>query len=176
MDARVKCLARGHDRHLFGDITDTLIVGQVYRCDLVRGKEDAVPVIGIEKPDGNAFAAEGPGDDPGSPLETDVILGGRDRAHDLVLIVFHLRQAIRHRAAAGPETADPHVLIESLVRPFKIVDRTPGIEGRLYLGEIAELPEGEHLGLPRAMEPLVSAAALPMARPAVPGRAAVPEQ
>ena len=29
MDCRVKCSARGHSRHLFGDMADTLLVGQV---------------------------------------------------------------------------------------------------------------------------------------------------
>src|SRR5215212_7916118 len=167
MDARVKCLARGHDRHLFGDITDTLIGGQVYNCDLVRGEEDAVSAIGIEGSDDNAFAAEGPGNDPGAPLEADVILGGGNGAHNLMLVVFHLRQAVRHRVSARPETADRHVLIKSLVWAFEIVDRTPGVEGLLYLCEIAELPEGKHLGLQRAMEALVLTAALWMVRPAV---------
>ena len=47
MDARVKCLARGHDRHLFGDITDTFVIGQVDSRDLMGGEENAVSTIGV---------------------------------------------------------------------------------------------------------------------------------
>jgi hypothetical protein len=51
MDCRVKCLARGHDRHLFGDITDTLVVGQVDICDLIGAEEDAELTLGCERSD-----------------------------------------------------------------------------------------------------------------------------
>ncbi len=40
--AGLRCSVRGHDRHLFGDITDTLWFGQVDSCDLVGGEEDAL--------------------------------------------------------------------------------------------------------------------------------------
>ena len=53
------------------------------------------------------------------------------------------------------------------MRPFEIVDCAPGIEGALHLGEIAEALEREHLGLQRAVEALVLAAALRMIGSAV---------
>ncbi|MGA8494613.1 MAG: hypothetical protein WB764_03980, partial [Xanthobacteraceae bacterium] len=42
MDGRDKCLARGHDRHLFGDMTDTFVLGQVDVCNFISTEEDAV--------------------------------------------------------------------------------------------------------------------------------------
>ena len=56
MDARVKCLVRGHGRHLFGDITDTF-AGQVNVSDPVGAEEDAVLAVGGQRPDGDALAA-----------------------------------------------------------------------------------------------------------------------
>jgi hypothetical protein len=44
---RACCLVRGHDRHLFGDITDTLLVGQVDFGNLVSCEEDAVLAIHV---------------------------------------------------------------------------------------------------------------------------------
>src|SRR5438874_13458136 len=35
LDGPHECLARGHSRHLFGDMTDTFYVGQVDCCDLM---------------------------------------------------------------------------------------------------------------------------------------------
>ncbi len=40
------CLARGHGRHVFGDITDTFLVGQVNVGDLMSAEEDAVAAVG----------------------------------------------------------------------------------------------------------------------------------
>ena len=62
------------------------------------------------------------------------------------------------------------------MRPFEIVDRPPGIEGVLHLGEIAETLQGEHLVLQRAMKALVLAAALRMIGPTVQDRDAELEQ
>src|SRR4051794_7212309 len=50
---------------------------------------------------------------------------------------------------------------------FEIVDRPPGIEGALHLGEIAEALQREYLGFQRAMKALVLAAALRMIGPAM---------
>src|SRR5205823_6027212 len=46
VDGRDKCLARGHGRHVFGDITDTFLVGQVNVGDLMSAEEDAVAAVG----------------------------------------------------------------------------------------------------------------------------------
>jgi hypothetical protein len=53
------------------------------------------------------------------------------------------------------------------MRPIVIVDRAPGIEGALHLVEVAEALECKDLGLKRAVETLVLAAALRMIGPAV---------
>src|SRR5262245_52242761 len=100
MDARVNCSARGHDRHVFGDITDTLGAGQVDGCDLMGAEEDAVLTIGRKGPDSDTFATEGSRNDPAAALETDVVLGGRDGAHNLMVVVLDLRQARRQGAHA----------------------------------------------------------------------------
>src|ERR1700704_276219 len=71
--ARPCCLARGHDRHLFGDITDTFWAGQVDTRDLVGAEEDAVCAVGCQGPNGNALATEGTRHNPGPPFEADVV-------------------------------------------------------------------------------------------------------
>src|SRR5262245_21415415 len=164
---RACCLARGHDRHLFGDITDTLLLGQVDICDLVGGEEDAVLAVRRERSDGDALATEGLRDLPVPSFEADVVLGCGDRADDLALVIFHLRQAVRHRARARSIAAGRHLLVEGLMWPIAIVDRPPSLEGTLHLGEIAEAPQGKDFSLERAVEALVLATALRMIGPAV---------
>src|SRR3954471_8442209 len=93
---RACCSVRGHGRHLFGDITDSFVVGQVDRCDLMACEEDAVVAVDCEGPEGNALTAKGLRHLPVASLETDVVLGGGNAADDLVCVVFGLRQAIRH--------------------------------------------------------------------------------
>ena len=58
MDCRVKCLARGHDRQLFGDITDTFGIGQVYVCDVMGTEEDTIVAVTGGWSDGEALALE----------------------------------------------------------------------------------------------------------------------
>ena len=123
VDCRVKCSARGHDRHLFGDITDTFFAGQVDRCDLVSAETDAVLAIGGQRPDGDAFAAEGLRHLPELALEADIGLAGGDRAHGLARIVRHLRRASRQSARARPIAARRHLLVERRMWPFQIVQR-----------------------------------------------------
>src|SRR5947208_13669673 len=89
VDGRDKCLVRGHDRLLFGDITDTLLIGQVDFGNLVSGEEDAVLAVCRERSDGDALATEGLRHLPVPCFEADVVLGCGDRANDLTLIVFH---------------------------------------------------------------------------------------
>ena len=115
-------------------------------------------------------------DGPEPSFEADIGLGGGDAAHDLALGIFNAGQALRHGARTRPIAACRHVLVQCLVRPLKIVDFTPAIEGVLHLGEITKAPEREHLILQRAMEALVLAAALRMIGAAVPDFAAELEQ
>src|SRR5689334_9716145 len=74
---RACCLVRGHDRHPFGDITDTFLIGQVDCCDLVSSKEDAEPTICCQRSDSDAFAMERAWNKPEPPFEADVVFGGR---------------------------------------------------------------------------------------------------
>src|SRR5262249_23257368 len=76
-------------------------------------------------------------------------------------------RALRNRTNARPIGTGRHALIERLMRPILIVDRAPGIEGALHLVEIAEALECKDLGIKRAVETLVLAAALRMIGPAV---------
>jgi hypothetical protein len=48
------------------------------------------------------------------------------------------------------------------MRTFEVVDGAPGIEGALQVGQVAEAPHREQLGLQGAMEAFVLAAALRM--------------
>src|SRR5262252_5068501 len=149
------CSAWGHGEHLFGDMTDTLVVGQVDGCDLMGGEEDAVVALGGERADRQALAAEGLRDLPQSSLEADIGLGGRDRSHDLVLAVLDLRQALRHRPCARSIAVGWDVHVDRLMRPREIVGHTPTIERALGCGEVAQALEGEHLVLEGAVEALV---------------------
>src|SRR5262245_37941041 len=45
-------------------------------------------------------------------LEADIILRGGDRAHDLVLVVVHVRKAVEHGASAWPIAAGRHLLVK----------------------------------------------------------------
>src|ERR1700728_659669 len=166
-DRRVRCLARRHDRHLFGDITDTFGLGQVYGCDLVCGEEDAVLAIRCARPYSAGFAAEGFRDFPEAAFEADIGLGCADTADDLAVVIFDLGRMFGHGAVARPVTAGRHLLIKSLMRPVEIVDGSPTIERALNFGKIAKALQREHFGLERAMEALALAAALWVIRPAV---------
>src|ERR1700683_1343164 len=167
MDCRVECLARRHDRHLFGDMTDTFVLGQVDVCNFIGTEEDAVLTVGSAWPDCKAFATEGFGDFPEAPFEADIGFGRADAANDFAVVVFDLWRVFGHGAVARPIAAGRHLLIQGLVRPVEIVDRSPVIKGVLDLGKIAEAPEREHFGLERAMEALALAAALWMIVPAL---------
>src|SRR5882724_9223126 len=167
MVCRVKCSDRRHSRHLFGDMTDTFSARQVDGGDLVSGEENSVFVIVRRRPDGEPLAAKGLRDFPGLALEAYVGLGRRYDAHNLMAVVFGFRQALGHRALARPVAAGRHLLAERFMRPLEIVDFAPGIEGALRLGEIAEVAQCEHLGVERAMEAFVLAAALRMVGAAV---------
>src|SRR5882757_2015579 len=167
MDCRVKCLDRRHGRHLFGDMTDTFSARQVDGGDLVGGEENSVFAVVRCRPDGETLAAEGLRDLPGVALETNVGLGRRYGANGLVAVVFGLWQTLGHRSLARPVAAGRHLLVERFMRPLEIVDFAPGIEGALGLGEIAKAAQREHLGVERAMEALVLAAALRVIRTAM---------
>ena len=160
MDCRDKCLARRHDRHLFGDMTDTFALGQVDVCDFVGSEEDGVLAFGCARPDGEAFAAEGFRDFPELPFEADIGFGGADAANDFTVVVFDLWRVLGHGAVARSIAAGRYLLIESLMWPVEIVDRSPAIKCVLDFGKIAEASECEHFGLKRAMEAFALAAAL----------------
>src|SRR3954453_20779557 len=118
-------------------MTDTFSTRQVDGCDLVGGEENSVLAVFRCRPDGKAFATECLRDFPWLALETDVGLGGRYGAHDLVAVVFRLRQKVGQRPFAGLVSAGWYLLVERFMRPLEIVDFAPGIEGALRLGEIA---------------------------------------
>ena len=133
----------------------------------MRGEEYSEPAVSIEWTDRQPLATKGLGDLPQSAFEADVGLGGGDGADDLVLIVVHPWQAVRHRPRAGLVAACWHVVIQRLVRPIEIIDASPLVERALDIGKVTVALEGEHLGLQRAMEAFVLASALRMIGPAV---------
>src|SRR4029450_10465606 len=101
---------------------------------------------------------------PNLPLEGDITAGRRDGPTRLVDVVLDLRNARRHSAQAWPKAVCGDVHIKALVRSLQIVDHAPGVEGALDLRQGAEGAHGKHLGVKRAMEALVLAAALRVAR------------
>jgi hypothetical protein len=148
-------------------MTDTFVLGQVDVCNFKGAEEDAVLTFGCARPDGEAFAAEGFGDFPELPFEADIGFGGADAANDFTVVVLDLWRLLGHGAVTWPIAAGRHLLIESLVRPVEIVDRSPTVKCTLDFSKIAEAPEREHFGLQCAMEALALAAALRVIRPAV---------
>src|ERR1044071_4850032 len=119
-------------------MADGWFVGQVDLCDLVGSKEDSELAISCQRSDGDALAAEGAWNVPEAALEADVVLAGADRAHDLMLVVFHLGQATGHGANTLPITTGRHLLIERFMRAIAVVDLAPLVEGALHLGQVAE--------------------------------------
>src|SRR5271156_2107272 len=167
MDCRVECLARRHDRHLFGENTDTLSVGQVNVCDFISAEEDAVFAVNSAWPDCERFATEGFRDFPEASFEADIGFGCADTADDLTVIIFGLGRMFGHGTAARLVTAGGNLLVKCLMRPVEIVDGSPSIECLLHLGQVVEALQREDLGLQCAMEALVLAATLWMIRPAM---------
>src|SRR5581483_5984781 len=131
------------------------------------GEEYSEPAVSIEWADRKPLAAEGLRDLPQFTFEADIGLGGGDGADDLVLVVVHLWQAVRHRPRAGLVTACWHGVVQRLMRPIEIVDASPMVQRALDIGKFTVALEGEYLGLQRAMEAFVLASALRMIGPAV---------
>ena len=90
IDGRVKCSVREHDRHLFGDITDTSLHCQVDVSDPVRAKENPISPIRSTRPDGEPFAKEGLTDRPRPTLELNVGLRRANLSHDVAFIIRRL--------------------------------------------------------------------------------------
>src|ERR1700694_6307131 len=82
-------------------MADTFRAGQVECCDLVGSEVDAVLTVFAVWPDRNALSAEGARHVPQPAFEADVVLGHRDGAHDLVLVIFDLREAVRGWGGGG---------------------------------------------------------------------------
>src|ERR1700745_3450727 len=148
-------------------MADTLLVGQVDAGDLMSAEVDAVLAIECKRPDGEAFTLKGLRHLPKPPLEADIGLGGGDGADDVVPVIFHLGQVVRHGAQACSIAAGWLLLIERLVGPLEVVDLAPLVESALHFGQIAKAPQREDFILERAMEALVLAPALWAIRPAV---------
>src|SRR6187402_16381 len=70
----------------------------------------------------------------------------------------------RYRSCRRDRAVGGNAHIEALVRALQIVDHAPGVEGALDLRQGAEGAHGKHLCVKRAMEALVLAAALRVAR------------
>src|SRR3954466_9778150 len=103
---------------------------------------------------------EGSWHKPETTFEPDVVFGGRDEPHDLMFVVFDLRQTVWHGAHARPIAAPRNIVAERLVRSLEIVDGAPFVESTLRLGEVAQTLQGKDLGIQRAVEALIFAAAL----------------
>src|ERR1044071_1241777 len=86
------------------------------------GEEYSEFSVGIERTDRKPFTSEGLRHFPQSAFETDVSLGGGDRADDLVFVVVYLWQAVRHGARTGAVAACRNVVVQCLVRAVESVD------------------------------------------------------
>ncbi|MDA9488451.1 hypothetical protein XI08_04320, partial [Bradyrhizobium sp. CCBAU 11361] len=114
---------------MFGDIADTFSTRQVDDSDLVGGKEDPVLRIVCRGADGEALTTEGLWHFPKTSLEADIGLGRGDATHDLMAVVFDLRQSIGHGPLARPISTSWDLLPERFVRTLEVVDLPPGVEG-----------------------------------------------
>src|ERR1700687_4476193 len=109
-------------------MTDSFVSGQVDVCNFKGAEEDAVLTFGCARPDGEAFAAEGFGDFPELPFEADIGFGGADAANDFPTVVLAVGRLLARVAFTWPIAGGGHLLMESLVRPVEIVDRSPAVK------------------------------------------------
>ena len=91
-------------------------LGKVYSSDFPGPKEDPIAAVRVARTNGHALAAEGLWHLPESSFEADVIFCGGYGTDDLMLVVLHRGQAVRHRSAARPVAAGGDLLIERLMR------------------------------------------------------------
>jgi len=87
-------------------MADTFRVGQVECCDLVGSEVDAVLTVCGVWSDRNALSPEGARHVPQPAFEADVVLGHRDGAHDLVLVIFDLRAPAQRPPRPGRRRHD----------------------------------------------------------------------
>src|SRR5581483_1055146 len=130
-------------------------------------EEYAEPAVRIEWTNGKPLATKGLRDLPQSTFEADVGLGGGNRSNDLVLVVVHHWQAVRHWPRARAVAACRHIVVQCLMRPVEIVDGSPLVERALDVSKVPVTFEGKQLGFERAMETFVLPSALRMIGPAV---------
>ena len=126
---------------MFGDIVDTfwpLVEGpDVDGCNHLGSEDDVEDAIVCGCSERDDLAAEGLGDFDGAAEEADVA-ALLDTAHEVFRGIFERSDGLdivaRARLIAAGRDGKP----ERLVRPLRIVDVAPALEGALGGGEIGE--------------------------------------
>src|SRR5262249_14425973 len=109
----------------------------------------------------DSLAAEGFRDSDAAAEEADVT-ALLNPAHHIARRVFERLDGLDIVAAARPIAAGRHGKRDRLVRPLRVVDVAPAIEGTFGSGEIGERRAGQHFGFEAAMEAFVLAHGLRM--------------
>ena len=153
---------------MFRDIVDTFrpaVEGaEVDGCNPLGSENDVEDAIVWGWSERDGLAAEGLWDFDIAAKEADVT-ALLDTAHDVAGSVFEGCDGLDIVARAGLIAAGRHGKLEGFVRPLRVVDGAPAIEGALGSGQIGEGWTGQHLGLEAAMEAFVLAHAAPTRRP-----------
>jgi len=153
---------------VFGDIVDTFwpaVEGpDVDGCNHLGSEDDIEDAILCGWPERDSFAAEGLGDFDGAAEEADVT-ALLDAAHDVSRSIFEGSDGLDIVARARLIAAGRDSKLERFMRPLRVVDIAPAVEGALGSGEIGKGWAGQHLSLEAAVEAFVLAHGLWMIGP-----------
>src|SRR5665647_228891 len=163
-----RCSDRGHGGQVFGDIVDTFRLAveglDVDGCNPLSSENDVEDAILCGWSERHGLSAERLGDLEGAAEEADVT-ALLDTAYDVARSVFEGSDRLDIVARARLIAAGRDSKLERLVRPLRVVDVAPAVEGAFGGGEIDEGRAGQHLGLEAAVEAFVLAHGLWMIGP-----------
>ena len=156
---------------MFGDIVNTFwgaVEGSdADDCNLLSAEDGFEDAILCGRAECDGLAAEGFGDFDGAAAEADVATL-LNTAHDVARSIFEGNDGLDIIARAGLIAGCRHGKLDCLVRPLRVVDAAPAVEGTRRGGEIGERRASQHFGLEAAMKALVLAHGLRMIGPLTP--------
>src|SRR5690242_1621932 len=162
------CSDRRHGGRVFGDIVDTFGVSvegaYVDGCDPLGAEEGLEEAVPLARPQRDGLAGKRLGDLEHAAEEADMA-ALLDAAHEVAGGVVEGDDGVAVVARADLVAAGGHGKADRLVRAFCVVDGAPALEGAAGGGKIGKGRPGHDLGLERAVETLVLAVGLRMARP-----------
>src|SRR5216684_8195240 len=162
------CSDRGQGGQVFGDIVDTFRLAvegpDVDGCNPLGSEDDVEDAILCGWSERHSLSTERLGDLEGAAEEADVT-ALLDTAYDVARGIFEGSDRLDIVARARLIAAGRDGKLERLVRPLRVVDVAPAVEGAFGGDEIGEGRAGQHLGLEAAVEAFVLAHGLWMIGP-----------